>query len=696
MKQSQDGDLLLTLGGTDSLDDALKLLESEIRGESGTNSVLAHELPENWESRYAVFVVGQLGREPEPGDVIRVPANPEAVFAEANLTSPKLARKARELFKSGQTLTVNSERRKRAHAETQALTRQGPGIAAPASRGGVGHGSGVRTRRRTVSASRATSSTSRPATSTSSTAPQPQVDRTTDDPEVRQSKPRAPWVRPAELRAQTAFEKSKRLTETLTKAGIPPKAVARMLEQGITAEDALVLTNRLMQKRPTLEGFGPRMVTVALLHQVMTESGPESHADAPRADLDALYDVMARFEGMVVLRPDGYLASLTRGQAIRKLGNVVSRPYGFGVGSYPVGIPYIAHQGLFYEINPDGSRGEERGYLRSNLERGLAGRVVDGAENAVVDTVDGVVTLLTDPGQVLQDAGDTLKSIPPAQEVARWLTESAPEFVERFNAMPPGDQVEAVSTVVSHLFTMGLLASPVLAGGEKLSKARFVPKLMLAAGAAGSLTVSFEWAAVTASTAGKLATLGKAGAAAGALGILHSTLPDPAAINDSRAASRQHYGVPPKGEPRKPRLVRPNRQAERWVTAEEFLNRHSGRLDLRAHEARGGHTLEKHVGKTDGELRARLDREPGKDQMSTFVSEIEARRAVQKAIRENAVKIAEWEANSTTKRLELDTRFLGGRVLERGEKSSRAGRSVRVVLRGDGVGGWIVRTAYPQ
>ncbi|MEL6339957.1 MAG: hypothetical protein AAFQ65_08610 [Myxococcota bacterium] len=27
--------------------------------------------------------------------------------------------------------------------------------------------------------------------------------------------------------------------------------------------------------------------------------------------------------------------------------------------------------------------------------------------------------------------------------------------------------------------------------------------------------------------------------------------------------------------------------------------------------ARGGHTLQKHVGKTDGELRARLEREPG-------------------------------------------------------------------------------------
>ncbi|MEM6275065.1 MAG: RNase A-like domain-containing protein [Myxococcota bacterium] len=150
----------------------------------------------------------------------------------------------------------------------------------------------------------------------------------------------------------------------------------------------------------------------------------------------------------------------------------------------------------------------------------------------------------------------------------------------------------------------------------------------------------------------------------------------------------------PKSEPKKPTLVRPNRQAERWATAKEFLKRHGGRVDPR--EDHGGHTVEKHAGKTDGELRARLDREPGKDQVSTFVSEKEVRSAVQKAIRENAVKIAEWEAKSTTKKLELDARFLGGRVLQRGQKWSRAGRSVRVVLRGDGAGGWIVRTAYPQ
>ncbi|MEO0460824.1 MAG: RNase A-like domain-containing protein [Myxococcota bacterium] len=137
--------------------------------------------------------------------------------------------------------------------------------------------------------------------------------------------------------------------------------------------------------------------------------------------------------------------------------------------------------------------------------------------------------------------------------------------------------------------------------------------------------------------------------------------------------------------------MRPNEQAERWATAKEFLKRHGGRVDLRAQEARGGHTLEKPVGET-----ARLKAMPNKRQMSTFVSGKEAKRAIQKAIRDNAVKIAEWEANSPTQTLELSTDFKGGRVLRRGEEFSRRGSSAKIVLLGDGAGSRNVLAAYLQ
>src|SRR5689334_2318109 len=40
--------------------------------------------------------------------------------------------------------------------------------------------------------------------------------------------------------------------------------------------------------------------------------------------------------------------------------------------------------------------------------------------------------------------------------------------------------------------------------------------------------------------------------------------------------------------------------------------------DLSADEAMGGHTLQRHVGRTDAELRARLDREPQISSASTY------------------------------------------------------------------------------
>ncbi|MEL6338550.1 MAG: RNase A-like domain-containing protein [Myxococcota bacterium] len=661
VRRSNDGDFTLTLGGTDSLDDALKLLEAKMGEANGASAARPLDLPENWESRYAVFVVGQLGREPEPGDVIRVPADPEHVFDAANVTSPELARKARELFKSGQTLTVNSERRKRAHAEKQALARQGPGIAAPA--GGVRAGAGVRV-----------------------------------GPKALQSKPRAPWTRPVELRAQTAFEKRERLSTTLSRAGMPERVVARIINEGITAEDAQNLADRLLQKPPSLEGFGPRMVTLALLNHVVTLGGPESHPEAPRADLDALYDFTARFEGMVVLRPDGYLSSLSTGKAKRKLGTVVSRPYGYGVGPYPVGVPYIAEGEVFYEIAPDGSKGKGVGYVTSNAETPLAGRVLDGAENAVVATVDGVIEILTAPDDVLQDTFDALGSIPPAQELARWLAKEAPEFVERFKAMPEGDQVEAISTLVSHLFTMGLLARPAIGLGGRASKLFSQRTLHAIPNASGGFALRLGWESAAAGISS--GALGEAAGTLGALGILHSSLPDPQSVDRSRAANRERYKLV--DDPRAPDqtkkkanpLVRHNPQGEHWVTVDEFLKRH-GDIDLLAYEARGGHTIEKHVGKTPEELRDRLNNEPKLRAVSTFTSENEARGVIQRALREHALEIAEWEARSPSGKLEITMPSRKGSVLVRGADSVTPASNAYILLRGDGAGRWTVLTAYP-
>ena len=73
----------------------------------------------------------------------------------------------------------------------------------------------------------------------------------------------------------------------------------------------------------------------------------------------------------------------------------------------------------------------------------------------------------------------------------------------------------------------------------------------------------------------------------------------------------------------------------------------AGRISLLEHEAAagsrlGGHTLLKHIGKTEAELRARLLAQPGIPAASTFKSLEIAERTLYQAIRANRVGIEAW------------------------------------------------------
>ncbi|QCP52377.1 hypothetical protein FAZ95_24675 [Trinickia violacea] len=76
-----------------------------------------------------------------------------------------------------------------------------------------------------------------------------------------------------------------------------------------------------------------------------------------------------------------------------------------------------------------------------------------------------------------------------------------------------------------------------------------------------------------------------------------------------------------------------------------------GRINLVRHEAIrgsriGGHTLEKHVGQTEAQLRARLIAEPDRKAVSTFLNLEMAERAISKVMQSNAMKIKAWSQSS--------------------------------------------------
>ena len=116
---------------------------------------------------------------------------------------------------------------------------------------------------------------------------------------------------------------------------------------------------------------------------------------------------------------------------------------------------------------------------------------------------------------------------------------------------------------------------------------------------------------------------------------------------------------------------------------------------LVAHESAGGHLVDRHVGKTETDLRARLAAQPNIPAASTFVTRTQAETAVSAVLTERSPEVRAWEATGASGRLVLDAPMNTGIVLERGASSAVAGRGVRLVLKSNGSGGWYILTGFP-
>lgn len=124
--------------------------------------------------------------------------------------------------------------------------------------------------------------------------------------------------------------------------------------------------------------------------------------------------------------------------------------------------------------------------------------------------------------------------------------------------------------------------------------------------------------------------------------------------------------------------------------------------DLGRDEARGGHTLARHVGLSDADLRARLAREPGIAAASSYVDRETAERTVGAVLDEAGPRIDRWARRTGRKaNLALDFRGDGsrpiGHSLRRGERRSRACYDAVVVLKWDARrDDFFVLTSYPE
>jgi hypothetical protein len=124
--------------------------------------------------------------------------------------------------------------------------------------------------------------------------------------------------------------------------------------------------------------------------------------------------------------------------------------------------------------------------------------------------------------------------------------------------------------------------------------------------------------------------------------------------------------------------------------------------DLSRDESFGGHTLARHVGKTDEELAQRLRREPQISSASTYTDRPTAERAVGAALAFSVAKVETWQQRSG-RRPNLVLLYTDrskqplGRSLTRGRRTSVPCDRVLVVLRWDDrAERFYVLTSYPE
>lgn len=120
--------------------------------------------------------------------------------------------------------------------------------------------------------------------------------------------------------------------------------------------------------------------------------------------------------------------------------------------------------------------------------------------------------------------------------------------------------------------------------------------------------------------------------------------------------------------------------------------------DLSKDEAAGGHTLSRHVGRTDEGLRKRLQHEHI-SAASTYTDQSSAERAVGAAMAANAKRIGDWVTSSgghPNLVLDYDSPQPIGRSLRRGQSHSTPCSHALVVLKWKPPDDYFVLTSYPD
>jgi hypothetical protein len=199
--------------------------------------------------------------------------------------------------------------------------------------------------------------------------------------------------------------------------------------------DARSLWEALAGTRATLQNFAPRRSLLFLLRQVLSQSQNVPYAE--------LLERLRLFQRLVVMRPDGYLASAVTGKPLQRMGRVELREGKLMAGGFEVGAFYRDRGGVFYGLD-DSLRQSGTLVGELGLERDWVNAALDGAEDALGEMAQALGRLVTSPVRSLQG----LEQLPSAVAA---LIASSPDYFARYSALPLQEQIREAARLSTHL-----------------------------------------------------------------------------------------------------------------------------------------------------------------------------------------------------------------------------------------------------
>ncbi|WP_170114703.1 Tox-REase-5 domain-containing protein [Corallococcus macrosporus] len=253
----------------------------------------------------------------------------------------------------------------------------------------------------------------------------------------------------------------------LRNAGLEARDARPVAGNPLTPKHAARLLQALMGRDVTLGQFPARLAVGFLLREVLA-TGEVSRAELVRR--------VERFRHLAVLRPDGRLAWVRSGRTQQRVADVGWKDGAFRAHGFELGRFYDGRTGVFRLLNDE--LREESGFPLADVhdDADVVSRTLDGAEEAFVGLALAVGKFFsTSPADNLE----ALREM-PAAVVA--LLKSSPEYLERFRYMTRGEQVQAVSKLVTNLIATWGTASAATRTleGTALATAE-VPALVLSA-----------------------------------------------------------------------------------------------------------------------------------------------------------------------------------------------------------------------